>query len=217
MFCVKCGYQNDDGSKFCINCGTALTAASPENKAQKEEEKPVEEVLQNRENVSEEQKEQVAAEAEQVVPAAQPEVISEPQNYNGAVYQQQVYQQQGYQQQGYQQQGYQQQGYQQQGYQQQGYQQPVYPQYVPAQPIPGKGLGIASMVLGIVSLWLCAAFIPALLAIIFGAVSKNKGYKGGMATAGIVCGIISVVLFFIYIILGVVVGIGVAGSEFLYY
>ena len=217
MFCVKCGYQNDDGSKFCINCGTALTAASPENKAQKEEEKPVEEVLQNRENVSEEQKEQVAAEAEQVVPVAQPEVISEPQNYNGAVYQQQVYQQQGYQQQGYQQQGYQQQGYQQQGYQQQGYQQPVYPQYVPAQPIPGKGLGIASMVLGIVSLWLCAAFIPALLAIIFGAVSKNKGYKGGMATAGIVCGIISVVLFFIYIIIGVVVGIGVAGSEFLYY
>jgi len=217
MFCVKCGYQNDDGSKFCINCGTALTAASPENKAQKEEEKPVEEVLQNRENVSEEQKEQVAAETEQVVPAGQPEVISEPQNNNGAVYQQQGYQQQGYQQQGYQQQGYQQQGYQQQGYQQQGYQQPVYPQYVPAQPIPGKGLGIASMVLGIVSLWLCAAFIPALLAIIFGAVSKNKGYKGGMATAGIVCGIISVVLFFIYIIIGVVVGIGVAGSEFLYY
>ena len=66
---------------------------------------------------------------------------------------------------------------------------------------------------------ICFAFVPtkAVLVIIFGAVSKNKGNKGGMATAGIVCGIISVVFFFVYIILGVVVGIGVAGSEFLYY
>ena len=75
MFCVKCGYQNDDGSKFCINCGTALTAASPENKVQKEEEKPVEEVLQSRENVSEEQKEHVAAEAEQVISSAESPVL----------------------------------------------------------------------------------------------------------------------------------------------
>ena len=33
--------------------------------------------------------------------------------------------------------------------------------------------------------------------IIFGGVSKGKGYRGGMATAGIVCGIIGVILQFL--------------------
>lgn len=61
-----------------------------------------------------------------------------------------------------------------------------------------KGLSIASMVLGIISVVLfCFAYISipcSILAIIFGFVGKNKGGKG-MAIAGIVLGIIAIVLY----------------------
>ena len=59
---------------------------------------------------------------------------------------------------------------------------------------PGLGLAIASMVLGIISL-LCFPYITGVLAVIFGAVAKNKGCRSGMATAGIVCGIVGVALW----------------------
>ena len=53
-----------------------------------------------------------------------------------------------------------------------------------------KGLSIASMVLGLVGLFLFA--IPCgILAIIFGLVGKKKGGKG-FATAGLILGIIDV-------------------------
>jgi hypothetical protein len=83
-------------------------------------------------------------------------------------------------------------------------QQPVYQQPVMEQPVqqPGKGLAIASLVLGIVSL-LCFPFITGILAIIFGAVAKNKGYIGGMATAGIVCGIIGLLAWVGMMVAGV--------------
>lgn len=68
----------------------------------------------------------------------------------------------------------------------------------------GKGLAIASMVLGIVSLF-CFAFICGTLGIVFGAVAKNKGYKGGMATAGIICGTIGIVLWVIMLIFGLLI------------
>ncbi len=64
------------------------------------------------------------------------------------------------------------------------------------QPKPGQGMAVASMVLGIVSLF-CAAIITGILAIIFGGVAKSKGNKSGMATAGIVLGIIGIVLYII--------------------
>ncbi len=61
-----------------------------------------------------------------------------------------------------------------------------------------KGLSIASMVLGIVSLVLCCIVyisVPcALLAIIFAAVGMKKGGKG-MAIAGLVLGIITMGLW----------------------
>lgn len=63
-----------------------------------------------------------------------------------------------------------------------------------------KGLSIASMVLGIIGLlFLCVppfGVICGLLALIFGAISLNKkqGIQG-MATAGIVLGIITLVLW----------------------
>ena len=61
---------------------------------------------------------------------------------------------------------------------------------------PGNGLAIASLVLGILSLVFWIAYlgyvVMAPLAIIFGAVAKKQGNPSGMATAGIVMGIISI-------------------------
>ncbi|MBE6727166.1 MAG: DUF4190 domain-containing protein [Ruminococcaceae bacterium] len=59
---------------------------------------------------------------------------------------------------------------------------------------------MASLVLGIVS-FLIFAIIAGPLAIIFGVVAKNKGNRSSMATAGIICGIIGIVSYFIMIIL----------------
>lgn len=64
---------------------------------------------------------------------------------------------------------------------------------------PGKGFAIAGMVCGIVSFF-CFGFITGLLGVIFGAVAKSKGCKSGMATAGIVCGVLGVVLWLISIL-----------------
>lgn len=67
------------------------------------------------------------------------------------------------------------------------------------QAVPGKGLAIASMVCGIVSFF-CFGFILGLLAVIFGGVAKSKGYSGGMATAGIVLGVIGLAFYVVMII-----------------
>lgn len=68
-----------------------------------------------------------------------------------------------------------------------------------------KGLSIASMVLGIVSVVLfCVVYVSipcGILAIILGFVGKGKGAKG-MAIAGIVLGIIAIALY-ILALLGV--------------
>lgn len=90
--------------------------------------------------------------------------------------------------------------------------QPQYPQYpqqpggyMPPQPPvtqPGKGMATASLVLGIVSFF-CFAYIAGTLGIIFGCVAKNQGYKGKMATAGIICGAIGIVLWIVMQIVGV--------------
>lgn len=72
----------------------------------------------------------------------------------------------------------------------------------------GGGLGIASMVLGIVALVLSCCFyyisIPcAILGVIFGGVSISKKKPGrGMAIAGLVCSIVSLVPAIIIIISG---------------
>ena len=64
---------------------------------------------------------------------------------------------------------------------------------------PGKGFAIAGMVCGIVSFF-CFGFILGLLAIIFGAVAKNKGYQGGMATSGVVLGCIALALYVVCLV-----------------
>ena len=43
----------------------------------------------------------------------------------------------------------------------------------------GKGLGIASLVCGIVSFF-CFGLILGILAVVFGGIAKGKGYKGGI-------------------------------------
>ncbi len=67
-----------------------------------------------------------------------------------------------------------------------------------------KGMSIAALILGIVSLvMLCIWYISipcSILAIIFGILGRKKGGKG-MGTAGLVLGIISVVLMIIFYLL----------------
>jgi len=85
---------------------------------------------------------------------------------------------------------------------------------------PGNGLAIASLVLGIVSIaLLCVWYISlpcALLAIIFGAIGRGKAKEGatggGMATAGLICGVIAFALVFVVVGL-VCAGISILGTE----
>ena len=72
--------------------------------------------------------------------------------------------------------------------------------------VESKGLGIAAMVLGIISLvfW-CVWYISipcAILAIVFGAVGRKKAGKG-MAITGLVLGIITACLLALTILFGV--------------
>lgn len=85
---------------------------------------------------------------------------------------------------------------------------------------PGKadGMGIASLVLGIVSIVMscCITYIGlgcGIVGVILGFMS-NKKQKNGVTTAGIVCSIIGIVLSIIMIIVGIV--FGAALTEALY-
>jgi len=93
-------------------------------------------------------------------------------------------------------------------------------------PAPGagelpKGMAVASMILGIVSLVLfCIWWISlpcAIVAIILGLVARSKAAAGvaggkGMATTGLVCGIISILLL-ILLVGGLLAFLGFAGPE----
>ena len=123
-----------------------------------------------------------------------------------------AYQQPAYQQPTYQQPTYQQPAYQQPAYQQPAYQQPAYQQ--PAQPaiVPGKGMAIASMVLGIVSLALfCVSYLAipcGIVGAVLGAIARSKavevGAKNGMANAGIACSCVALGLALLIVILAII-------------
>lgn len=75
---------------------------------------------------------------------------------------------------------------------------------------PSSGLAVTSMVLGIVSLPACIcwplAVVLAIAAIVLGVMAKNKIKAGqasgnGMATAGIICGAVALVLIAISLII----------------
>jgi hypothetical protein len=68
----------------------------------------------------------------------------------------------------------------------------------------GYGLGVASLVLGIVGVISFGSLIPSLLALIFGAISLKRYREGyhdskGIAKAGLILGIIGVAFSVIYI------------------
>lgn len=106
-------------------------------------------------------------------------------------------------------------------YQANPYQQPVY-QAAPV--VPGKGLGIASMILGIASLVLfCFWYLAlpcAIAGIIMGCIANSKakaaGMKNGMAVAGIVCSAIAIGLTVIILVLGLI-GLGTLAEYGYYY
>lgn len=136
---------------------------------------------------------------------SQPQYQQPQQNPNQSQYQQSQYQQP--------QQNYNQPQYQQP---QQNYSQPQYQQ--PQQPQQGKGMAIASMVLGIVALVIfCIWYISvpcAIVGLVLGILHNNKGQKSGMATAGIACSIISLALLVTIVIYAVIVG--TATTSFMY-
>lgn len=79
------------------------------------------------------------------------------------------------------------------------YGQPMYPPMVEKD--DSKGMAIASLVCGILSLTCCCgSFIPSILAIVFGIISKNrKSQNNGMALTGIILGAIGVLFSIAYI------------------
>lgn len=72
-----------------------------------------------------------------------------------------------------------------------------------------SGKAIASMVLGIISIVFCVAgYIPliiGILAIILAGISLNNDEAKGMATTGLVTGIIGSVFSFIYLVIWVAI------------
>ena len=101
------------------------------------------------------------------------------------------------------------------------YQQPVQPvppvyqqpgqQVVMVKPsVPGKGLGIASMVLGIIAIvcfcWGWVGIICGIVGLVLASVglakSKNAGMKNGFAVAGLVCSLVAVGAATIIVITG---------------
>lgn len=68
---------------------------------------------------------------------------------------------------------------------------------VPGGPFPGRGMSIASMVVGICSIVLCCFWYLAIpcgiVAVVLGVIGLKK-HKNGMAIAGLVCGIIGTIL-----------------------
>lgn len=76
-----------------------------------------------------------------------------------------------------------------------------YPQYNEPQNDNSRGFAIASLVLGIVSFFCCGS-VCSILGLIFGIISrKRKSENNGMATAGIVLSIISLVFWLVYLII----------------
>ena len=64
---------------------------------------------------------------------------------------------------------------------------------------PGQGFAIAALVCGICSFFIFG-IILGVLGIVFGIVAIKQGSKSGMATAGIVCGAIGLILYILLLI-----------------
>ncbi len=92
---------------------------------------------------------------------------------------------------------------------------PVTPSYQPAPRQVGSGLAIASLVLGIISLFFCIWYVAipcGILAIIFGVIAMGKAKTGeaggaGMARAGLIMGCIGLAIDVIVVVLIFTVGV----------
>ena len=99
-----------------------------------------------------------------------------------------------------------------QGQHQQQHQQPQYaqPQQYGYQPAPPRGMSIASMVLGLVSIVLGFTFLVPLVGFVLGIIGVRKEPAGrGMAITGLVLNGLFVVGWALFVIL--VIGVGAAG------
>ena len=100
----------------------------------------------------------------------------------------------------------------------QGQYTPVAPQQAPAG--PGKGLAIPAMICGILSIVIFCLYylsIPlGVVGIVLGGIAKSKGYRGGMATAGIVCGAVGAGLALLFVIIAIA-AVGAADLSYFYY
>lgn len=117
-------------------------------------------------------------------------------------------------------------------YQQPVYQQPVYQPVVNGAPRsnPGKGMGIAALIMGIVSccfFWIPYFNIICLMMSIAGMIlsiiglkkSKSAGASAGVSVAGLVLSIVGLVLSSIYclVVLGILAEASSHGSRYYYY
>ena len=99
-----------------------------------------------------------------------------------------------------------------QAYQQpyQPYQQPYNPnpygQPVPEPPMtePGKNVGIASMVLGIVSVVCFFPFVAAIPGLICAIVSMAQGYRKGYSIAGLILSIVGLLICIVWVIYAII-------------
>lgn len=104
---------------------------------------------------------------------------------------------------------------------------PAQPMYnAPVKPVvPGKGMGVASMVLGIISLALfCLWYLAlpcAIIGVILGGMAMSKakaaGLKNGMAVAGVVCSSIALGIAIIFMIIAIAACGTLASSDYYYY
>ena len=87
------------------------------------------------------------------------------------------------------------------------YSQSQYANYTPTytqNPNEGQGLAIAGFVCSLVSIF-CFGIILGIIGIVLSNMAKSKGYTGGLATAGIVMGIIGLVGAIIVLFAGIFV------------
>lgn len=181
--CPGCGAMLTDNTKFCTNCGRKLIE-EVSAQAMAQTAPAAQQPLPPAQPLTQEQ--QAAQAAAQAVPPMQ--MYPAPPTYEQTYAAQQV--------------------------------QPIVyntTQATAVTPVGGKGLAIASLICGIISLassficctmfFLIVSFITGILAIIFGSISKKQargGPKNGMATAGLILGIVGLIISTIMIILWIV-------------
>lgn len=205
MICPNCGTLVDDNFKHCTQCGSPLEMTfTPDAQAFA----PMEQAFDSAEQTFD-SAEQAFDSAEQTFDYAEQNFNASEQAYNNAqenfAYADQSFNTMG----------------------QQPYNNEPYNPMMPPMPIedPGKGMGIASLVLGIISMVVCNVIVIPVLGIVFGAIgrkkSKEAGFENKMATAGLILSIIgavvAVVLPIVIVVLYVVFGAAIFGMSYMYY